>query len=206
MDEPLFAFHNADIEARLGLKRFVMMGFAVSLAANLLLAIAFVAKDNNHRQTIVPPVISQSFWIDDNSVSPEYLLQMGTYALQLALDNTPQNADYNIKALLKLVAPESYGEIEKTLLANAARLKGNNATTNFAVMSATPDQQRQAVVFNGALSTWIGEKRTSQDARAYLIRFRYSGGKTYIAELRETSVKEPFKDEAAEGATGPRGS
>ena len=58
---------------------------------------------------------------------------------------------------LSLVAPASYGDVQKELLSNAAQLKKNNATTLFSVMSATPDMQRQAVVFNGQLSTWIGE-------------------------------------------------
>jgi conjugal transfer pilus assembly protein TraE len=205
MNHRPFGGHQADIEARLGLKRYVLMGFAVSMAANLLLAIAFVAKDNNHRQTIVPPVISKSFWIDDRGVSAEYLEQMGQFALQLALNNTPKNVDYNIDRLLTLVAPASYGDVQKELLSNAAQLKKNNATTLFSVMSATPDMQRQAVVFNGQLSTWIGDKRTSSTAKVYLVQFKYSGGKNYIEALRETSVKEPFKEEAAD-ASGSRGS
>jgi type IV conjugative transfer system protein TraE len=190
-----WAKHTADVESRLGLRRFVMFGFAVSMATNALLAMALVAKDNNHRQTIIPAVVTKEFWIDDYNVSPEYLEQMGYFALSYVLNNSPSNVDYNVSAVLKLVAPASYGEIEKMLRASASRLKANNATTGFHITSAQPDPSSKSVVFNGLQSTWIGDRRTSHAARAFLVRFAYAGGKTYITELRETSVKEPFKDQ-----------
>jgi conjugal transfer pilus assembly protein TraE len=189
-----FSKHTADIEARLGLRRFFVFALALSLATNALLAMALVAKDDNHRQTIVPAVITKEFWVDDYNVSAEYLEQMAYFALNYILNNTPQNVDYNISAVLKLVSPRSYGEIERSLRSSAQRLKANNATTAFHVMSAQTDAASKTVVFNGLLATFIGDRRTSQVAKAYLVRFAYAGGKTFITELRETSVKDPFKD------------
>ncbi len=191
-----FAKHTADVEARLGLRRFFVLGLALSMLTNVLLAMSLVAKDRNLRTVFVPPVITQSFWIDDNAVSAEYLEQMGYFALQLALNNTPANAEYNVRQLLTLVAPGSYGEIEKSLLANVSRLKENNASTVFAVTSSPiANQATRAVVFQGLLSTWIGDKRTSQTAKTFVVRFGYSGGKTYIRELKETTPKDAFKEE-----------
>jgi hypothetical protein len=66
----------------------------------------------------------------------------------------------------------------------------------------TTDTAKRAVVFNGVLNTWIGDKRTSQTPKAYVVRFGYSGGKTHIVELRETSIKEPLK-EPADGSEAP---
>lgn len=189
-----FSKHTADVEARLGLRRFVMFGFAFSLVTNVLMGMALVAKDNNHRTTIVPAVISREFWVDDYNMSAEYLEQMAYFALNYVLNNTPSNVDYNISAVLKLVSPRSYGEIEKSLRAGAARLKSNNATTAFHVLSVNPDVATKSVVFNGMLATWIGDRRTSNTAKSYIVRFAYAGGRTYITELREAAVKDPFKD------------
>lgn len=190
------AIHTADIQARLGLNRLFFYGFFTMLAANALLAMLLFTRDNNHRQTLVPPVITKSFWVDDHDVSPEYLEMMGTYVLQLALNSTPRGVDTNVKQLLGMVAPASYGEIERAMLASAARLKSNNASTTFDALSVTTDAGRRAVIFAGVLNTWIGDKRTSQLPKTFVVRFSYSGGKTYVVELRESTVKDPLKEQA----------
>jgi len=189
---------TSDIQARLGIKAVLIYGFAGSIACNVLLAAAFAAKDNTHRQTIVPPVITKTFWVEDDAVSPEYLEQMGTYVLQLALNNTPSSAEYNARQLLKYVAPASYGALEKTLLAGARDMKENAATTVWSPSTATPYPEKNAVAFAGVRTTWIGEKRTSQEPKTYLIRFAYSGGRLFVRELSEVNQKDPLKEVANE--------
>lgn len=190
---------TSDIQARLGIKAVLIFGFAASLTCNVLLAIAFAAKSDTHRTTIVPPNITKSFWVEDNAVSPEYLEQMGAYVLNLALNNTPVSAEFNARQLLKIVTPGSYGQLERTLLAGAREMKENAATTVWSPSTATPHTDRNAIVFAGVKTTWIGDKRTSQEQKSYLVRFTYSGGKILLREIAEINPKEPNKEGGDDG-------
>jgi conjugal transfer pilus assembly protein TraE len=189
---------TSDIEARLGIKKVILLALAASLATNVLTAMALATKSDTHRQTIVPPEISKTFWVEDRNVSAEYLEQMGVFALQLALNNTPSSAEFNARQLLKYVAPASYGEIEKTLMANARELKDHSSSTVFAAMQTSVLPERNAISISGVYTTWIGDKRTSQVSKTYLLRFAYSGGRIYIRDMKEVDQKQPFKEIADE--------
>lgn len=189
---------TSDIQARLGIKAVLIYGFAGSIACNVILAAAFAAKSDTHRTTIVPPVVNKSFWVEDNQVSPEYLEQMGSYVLNLALSNTPASAEFNARQLLKLVAPASYGTLERTLLAGAREMKENTASTVWTPATATPYPEKNAITFTGVRTTWIGDKRTSQEQKTYLVRFAYTGGKILLREVVEVSPKDPLKERADE--------
>lgn len=191
-----------DIAFRTGVKGIFQAMLVVSCATNLFLAIALASADRTHRETMVPPEIKKSFWVEDSKVSNEYLEQMGSFLLQLALDNTPVNVEYNAKMLLKYVAPASYGELEKALLINAKHLKDDNASTMFSPRAVTPNEKENSIAFSGVLTTFIGEKRVSEVQKNYLVKLGYSAGRIYVLELRETDAKQPFKDPDPQQAGG----
>jgi len=185
---------SEDLAFRTGVKKIVQMLMVGSLLTNFLLATALVLADRTHRETLVPPDIKRSFWIEDSNVSADYLEQMATFLLQLALDNTPVSAEYNAKMLLKYVAPASYGELEKDLLINAKRLKDDNASTVFSPRTVIPNDKEKSIAYSGVLTTYIGEKRVSEVQKHYLVRFGYSYGHIYVLEMRETDPKQPFTE------------
>ena len=49
---------------------------------------------NRERIVIVPPVINQAFWVNSQTVSPEYLSQISSFLVQLRLNMTPSSAEY----------------------------------------------------------------------------------------------------------------
>lgn len=183
-----------DIAFRTGVKGIFQVLLIGSFTTNLFLAIALASADRTHRETMVPPDIKRTFWVEDSKVSAEYLEQMGNFIIQLALDNTPVNAEYNAKMLLKYAAPASYGELEKTLLINAKRLKDDNASTVFSPRAVTPNERENSIAFSGVLTTYIGDKRVSEVQKNYLVKLGYSSGRVYVLELRETDPKQPFKE------------
>lgn len=184
-----------DIEARFAIRRVVVYGFAASMVVNVVLAAKVLTTENAYRIEVkVPPSVSKSFWIEDRSLSSEYLETMGWYALQLAVNASPASAERQIRELLKFVAPASYGDVEKALLANAIRLKENNASTTFFPMEVTPNAADNSVAFRGVLSTWIADKRTSQVQKTFLVRFGYGGGRVFLREIREMNATEPLKE------------
>lgn len=183
-----------DIAFRTGVKGILQVLLIGSFATNLFLSIALASADRTHRETMVPPDIKRTFWVEDSKVSSEYLEQMGTFLMQLALDNTPASAEYNARMLLKYAAPASYGELERVLLVNAKRLKEDNASTVFSPRAVTPNDKENSIAFSGVLTTFIGDKRVSELQKNYLVKLGYSAGRIYVLEMRETDAKQPFKE------------
>lgn len=191
-----------DIAFRTGVKGIFQVLLIGSFATNLFLSIALASADRTHRETMVPPDIKRTFWVEDSKVSAEYLEQMGNFLMQLALDNTPISAEYNARMLLKYAAPASYGELERMLLVNAKRLKEDNASTVFSPRGVTPNEKENSIAFSGVLTTFIGDKRVSEVQKNYLVKLGYSAGRVYVLEMRETDAKQPFKEPDAQQQVG----
>jgi len=190
---------SADVAFRTGVRTFVQMMLLASLATNLLLAFAVATADRTHRETLIPPAINKSFWVDDRGASGEYIEQMGLFLLQLSLNNTPVSAEYNARLLLKYASPSSYGELERAMLTLAKQLKDSNASTVFSVRNVTVSEKTQAVAFGGVLTTYIADKRVSEISKTYLVRFANSAGRAFVSELRETDPKQPFSEQQGSG-------
>ena len=101
--------YTTEISARLALRSFFIYAFSVSLLLNVILAVGLTALDKEDRVVVLPAEITKSFWLDADSVSPEYLEQMGLFALQLALNNSPETFEHNQRKLLQYVSPEQRG-------------------------------------------------------------------------------------------------
>ena len=69
--------YTTEISARLALRSFFIYAFSVSLLLNVILAVGLTALDKEDRVVVLPAEITKSFWLDADSVSPEYLEQMG---------------------------------------------------------------------------------------------------------------------------------
>ena len=95
--------YTTEISARLALRSFFIYAFAASLIVNVILAIGLIVLDKKDRVVVLPAEITKSFWLDADGVSPEYLEQMGLFALQLALNNSPETFEHNQRKLLQYV-------------------------------------------------------------------------------------------------------
>lgn len=183
-----------EIAYKAGVNRISQLLIAILSVTTVLLAFTTATADRTHRETIVPPIINKTFWVDGDKVSPEYIEQMGWFALQLALNNSPVGAENNARMLLKYAAPASYGDLERVLMGNVKRLRENNTSTMFSARSVTVNEHDNSVVFAGVMTTYISDKRVAEVSQAYIVRFGYSAGRIYILDLRETDPKEPFKE------------
>ena len=114
--------YTTEISARLALRSFFIYAFSVSLLLNVILAVGLTALDKEDRVVVLPAEITKSFWLDADSVSPEYLEQMGLFALQLALNNSPETFEHNQRKLLQYVSPEQRGATEVFLTAQGRQI------------------------------------------------------------------------------------
>lgn len=169
--------------------RILSYSLLLSMALNVLVMGTFLLRDRTHRETLVPPTIHKTFWVEDENVDPAYLEQMGVFLLQLILNTTPATSDVSVTTFLKYTGPESYGRLEKVLRAQAAQLKAGAVSTAFYPRAVTtaPDA-KNAIAISGVLAAFGADKRLPDRAITYILRFRYSGGKLYLSELSEAET------------------
>ena len=188
---------SKEIAARTGIKQLFMALLAASILGNVLMAFAVITADRTHRETLIPPTISRSFWVEDTKVSNSYLEEMGLFVIRNALDVTPVSADYQHQQILKYANPSVFGTLQRELNANALRMKELNVSTFFSVTAVTPNEAKQQVAYHGILSTMLGDKIINTENKVYLITFGMSNGKIHVLELRETTAAQPFEAPAS---------
>lgn len=194
--------HTSSSVANAFTGRILSYSLLLSLALNVLMMGTFLLRDKTHRETLVPPTIHKTFWVEDENIDTAYMEQMGVFLLQLILNTTPATSDVSITTFLKYTGPESYGRLEKVLRAQAAQLKAGAVSTAFYPRSVTlaPDA-KNSIAIAGVLSAFGADRRLPDRAITYLLRFRYSGGRLYLSELSEVEGnKVNATDLAAEGA------
>lgn len=126
-----------------------------------------------NRVVVLPAEITKSFWLDADGVSPEYLEQMGLFALQLALNNSPETFEHNQRKLLQYVSPEQRGATEVFLTAQGRRMKSANASVHMLPEAVETRASTMQVSVRGNVRQFIGDKLTSMaeevlDRKVYL--------------------------------------
>jgi conjugal transfer pilus assembly protein TraE len=168
-------------------RRNAVLGVAVgAMAAALVLALAVIlCLLGTQRTVVVPPAIDRSFWVARDSASSAYLEQMAAFVAWLVLDVTPSSIDWKKDVLLGYVEPDQHGALKTRQELEAARLKRINASTSFAPQELRPSEANQSVVVRGRLRTLVNGQETSNDSRAYLVEFRYAGGRIHLKTFKE---------------------
>lgn len=178
-----------ELEFRTGIKKIVFVLLGASVFSNALLGMMAITNKNTHRETLTPPSIQKSFWVDGESVSPEYLEQMGKFLLDLAVNNTPLNCETNRSALLKYTGSGSYGAISAQTAANCQIIEKSRLSNFFSVSNIFIKASEKAIVFNGSMTRWLNDKKMPDRAGAYRIKLGYSGGRIYLSEIVEIDPK-----------------
>lgn len=159
---------------------------AVILAAiSLLLTISVCRMMNRERIVIVPPVVNQSFWVEQSAVSPEYLSQMTTFLAQLRLNLTASNAAYQRDTLLRYTDPIYYGDLKTELVNEADHLEKSHTSMIFYPVEVTVDSQHLTTHIIGDLSASVGNDPLPVQRISYQLIFRYSQGKLWLKSFEE---------------------
>lgn len=178
-----------EFETRAALQRLWLLLILCLMASNVLLGIALVSADRTHRETLVPPEIRKSFWVEDAHVSASYLEQMGLFVLMNAMNVTPHSAEYQMRQILRYTTPSYHGVLEKHLLAQAKRLSRDNVSTAVAVTGVTVDEARQSVRFDTLLRTMLADKTVAETPRRFEVVFGMTQGQIRLHQLRELDEK-----------------
>ena len=184
---------RSDIASARRAATFLAALLAVSLLANVILALLTTRLSGRERVVLVPPTIHKTFWVDSDRVSAEYLQQMAYFLLQLTLDVTPQSVDHQASVVLQYAAPASFGELRAAMAATADRLKRDGASTLFSTRDLVVDEATQRVGVRGQLTTFVSDRRVSEVSKAYAIELQYAGGRVFLKAFRETNPNDPLE-------------
>jgi conjugal transfer pilus assembly protein TraE len=187
---------SKEAASRLGVKQWIVTLLGLLVLSNVLLTGLLLVRGNNHRETLVPPVIHQSFWVEDDKVSKEYLMEMGVFLAQLFFDVTPDNVTFNHDHLKKYVHPRFYGALENNANGYAERMKRDNSSTFLSISSLVPDERNARVAIRGILHTYVGDRRVASLAKTYAFGFAFNSGRVLLTSIKETNDKDLFGDNA----------
>ena len=186
--------------AKLGLKRATLIALATSLGINVALSLTLLLRDQKLTTVLLPmsaSTINTPVELTNSQVSEEYLLLVARDFLALAMNNTPENVDFNRMMLLKNVHPASFGEMDVVLKEKALELKRLRASTFFVVDSVDVKPEALSVIFEGMRLHYIGGKETQRMKKRLVMKLRLIAGRLYLERLQEVDLRSKANHDAA---------
>ena len=153
----------------------------------ILLAVGFILNASVFKQReriiVVPPQLTEEFWIEEDKASPEYLEQMGVFFAILGGNLSPGNAEFNVKVLTDYLSHQKYAAMRSELASQALYIKRNNITQAFFPSTIQVDRDRNAVTVEGDVIRNIGTVKVSQEKMVFHMRFVTNNFKLSLDEF-----------------------
>lgn len=185
-------FLSSEFATRLGMKRWVLATLSVSLAVNGLLALTLLIKDEKVTTILVPMGLSEAgspLKISDATISDAYLTLVARDLLNLAMNQTPENTDFNRQKLLDYALPSAFSELDEALKIRSDRLKRLRASTFFAIDSMHVNQKALILTADGYLLHYIGKKETARQKTRVTLALESVAGRLFLKALTVDEIK-----------------
>lgn len=141
--------------------------------------------------SLVPYQLDEPMRLSKNNPSPEQLYSMAWFVASNMVNVTPSSVDFNQKIILRYVAPEDFGNMEKILADNKDMVLKNNLSQLFEVRDYLVNPQNLTVVFHGTLRSWVSNQELPKKETAYKVSFRFNEAKQLkIRFAKEVPLKE----------------
>ncbi|MBB63438.1 MAG: type IV conjugative transfer system protein TraE [Waddliaceae bacterium] len=160
-------------------QRNALTAICTVLSLSVILQGVFLFKKQD-RVVIVPPVVNQSFWVDNQHISVSYLEQMGVFLGELLLSKSYHSSLKQREILLKHASPGFATSFRKKLLEEEAKLKNQNSSYVFHPESVRVNQNKRLVLLEGNREVYVNGKRISTQKETYVLHFSYLGGRLLL--------------------------
>lgn len=178
------AHHKSRLQQLIAQRNGYLVLAAGLLILSLLLTISVCRLIGRERIVVVPPVVNQSFWLDSQTVSPEYLSQMTTFFAQLRLNMTPSSAEYQRQTLLRYTDPSYYGDFNNELVAEADHLTQTHTSLVFYPVDLSVDTHRLTAQLSGDLSGTVGNVPLPVKRVTYRLTYCYAQGRLWLQSFQ----------------------
>lgn len=176
-------------------QRNFLLGLSSVLLMIVLLQSVFLFL-RNEKIIITPPELKESFWVEGNRFSKNYLEEMASFYAHLLLDVSPETLLYQGEIVLRSADPSSYSRLKLKLFQDHKKMKRENSTSHFHPQKAVIDTQNLQVQLEGLMNQYVSGKLVSSYQEKFVIRFSASKGKLFIKDFVLVDTKnQKFNEE-----------
>lgn len=161
---------------------FYRCAITILLVIVLLALIGWLRKDQS--TVLAPPTITEQMEISRNKASSGYKKSWGLFTATMLGNLTPGNADFVLKSLEDLFAPETYGDLRRRLAADLETLKKEQVTVSFEPQLVTYESATDKVFIAGRSSIEGLGGKTDRFQRTYEFCVRQMNGKPVVTRFR----------------------
>lgn len=159
-----------------------------SLFLNILLGIGMLSMMGHERVVLVPPRISQTFWVEHNNISSEYLSEMSYFFAVLRFSITPSTVENQRETLLRYVSPEYYETLKIELINEAEKMTKEHISTVFYPADIKVDTKHLEALITGDLITTIGTNQLPVKRAIYKIGYSHNNYRLLVKKLIEVKA------------------
>ncbi len=159
------------------------------------------------RTIVTPPGFDRAFWVSGERVSQEYLQRWAYYITSIGLNVNPRNVDWSCAVIMDLSSRDAGPRIKEDCLKSAEKVRKDGIRTTFDPNGDMRiDVEAMRVSIPGVLSTYVGDRHTSDRSALIAIWFKLDQrGRLKLDFYREVSSSDPFGVKLAGGARAPVG-
>lgn len=174
-----------------------------SVGLGVVAMFALIAASARDREVVLQPVLTRSLAISSAGVSKDYLELVTRDATVLMLNRTPQNAQYWMDAVLKIVHPSAYGRMKGELLRIVNDQRGSSVAQFFTVETMKVDPDHLTSEVTGVLHTMVGRQEVAALKRTFRFEWTYSGIELRLIGFGAIAAPGSATDTGASGQFAP---
>lgn len=174
-------------------QRNFLVGLCVILSLSILLQ-TWLLCFKKERVIISPPELTQSYWVEGNRFSNNYIEEMALFFAHLLLDVTEASLIPQGEVLLRYVIPDSYGAFKTKLLQDHKRLKQQQLSLHFSPQS-TKFIKPLTLDISGMLTSYVAAQKVGQVKETYRIKFTQKQGRLFLAAFEVVQAESKHEAE-----------
>lgn len=161
-----------------------------SLLLNLVLGLGLISTIGREKIVIVPPKVTQSFWVNSSLVSSEYLAEMSHFFVMLRFNVAPATAKEQQEMLLRYVGPEYYESLKIQLLNEAESMMKDRISNAFYPVDIKIDARSLEALVIGDLVSTVGTNKTPTKRVTYKISYKYNNHRLLVKQFTEVLAED----------------
>lgn len=146
-----------------------------SVGLGVVAMFALIAASARDREVVLQPVLTRPIELSSAGASKDYLELVTRDATVLMLNRTPQNAQYWMDAVLRIVHPSAYGRMKGELLRIVNDQRGSSVAQYFTIESMKVDPEHLTSEVSGVLHTMVGRQEVAALKRTFRFEWTYTG-------------------------------
>lgn len=173
-------------------KQIWMVISVVILISNILLSVKIFSIDTAEKTIVHPINMSDSYSIEGDDISPNYIGSLAEVFLRARFLYTPKTVAKQFDKITNNFHPAIYGDKKSELDVEAAKIIRNDETSVFFPMSSHVKQNTAYI--EGEMIGYMGKKIVTQHLKTFEVSFRNSGGRIWLYSWREVTTDSSGKN------------